>query len=405
MRIAVVTGRFPAWSVTFILDQITYALDHGCDVHVYASGPGEGAEHPEVHEYGLGSRIHYLPRSRQDMGRWRRGAAVWARILRHPRTSLFTLPHVHSRGELEDISGFLPHARFDVVHCHFASNAARILPALRSGVLRGKLLTTFHGYDVLHARPGAYPELFSSNAYYTANTNFLKRRAVELGAPEERIVRFPMGVRTQTFRPRARASETAGTSGLRLLTVARLVEFKGIEYGLRAFAQLRQEFPDCHYEIVGDGPLRVSLESLARELGVADYVHFMGAVARDGVLDAFARADVFVLPGVIDSRGQCEAQGVVLTEAQACSVPVVASRVGGIPEAVGEASATLVEPRNVPELVRELSALLRDPARRAAMAEAGPVFVAKSFDQDRLNAHLLAIYEAVAAGETPPRLS
>src|SRR5690606_9170336 len=184
MRIAVVTGRFPAWSVTFILDQITYALDHGCDVHIYASAPGEGTEHPEVRRYDLGSRIHYLPRSRQDIGRWRRGAVVWGRILRHPRTSLASLRYVRGRGELEDISGFLPRARYDVVHCHFANDAARIMPALRARVLGGDLLTTCHGYVVLKAEPGAYRELFSSNAYYTAKTNFLKERAVALGAPE-----------------------------------------------------------------------------------------------------------------------------------------------------------------------------------------------------------------------------
>jgi colanic acid/amylovoran biosynthesis glycosyltransferase len=400
MRIAVVTGRFPAWSVTFILDQITYALDHDCDVEVYASRPGEGAQHTEVERYDLARRTHYFPRTRHDLPRVPRSARVWAKLIRHPRIVLRALPHVRGRIQLEDLSGFLPRSDYDVVHCHFAPNAARVLPALRAGVLRGKLLATFHGYDILKAQPGDYAELFASDAFYTSNTNFLKQRAVELGCPEARIVRFPMGVDTKKFQVRA-PDTSQKPPKLLILTVARLVEFKGIEFGLRAFAKIAGDFPDARYEILGDGPLRAELEALAVQLGIADLVTFRGAATRDEVVQAFGAAQVFLLPGIVDAQGQCEAQGVVLIEAQACGVPIVASRIGGIPEAVGADSGVLVEPKDVTGLAGALATVLGDADRRAAMASAGPTFVTEQFDQERLNARLLAIYEAVAHGRHP----
>jgi colanic acid/amylovoran biosynthesis glycosyltransferase len=225
-----------------------------------------------------------------------------------------------------------------------------------------------------------------------ANSRFTAGRLRALGCPEERTVTLPMGVDTRRFCPPERPVAAPGT--LRVLTVARLVEAKGIEYALRAVAQLSARWPGLVYRVVGDGPLRADLERLAGELGLAGRVTFAGACSRDQVLAALAEADVFLLPSVVGRDGTEETQGVVLLEAQAMGLPVVASRIGGIPESmVDGGSGWLVPERDAGALAGRLEALLERPAEGRALGRAGRAWVEEKFDLRGLNDRLVEIYE------------
>ncbi len=176
-----------------------------------------------------------------------------------------------------------------------------------------------------------------------------------------------------------------------------MIELKGIEFGLRAFAKLLPTFPHAVYEICGDGPLRHSLEALAQQLGISHRVVFHGAQSRQSVIRAMQRASVFLMPGIVDRMGHCEAQGLVLLEAQACELPVVASRVGGMPEVLLDGQTSyLVEPGNIAETAQRLVTLLGDRELRERFGAAGRRFVHERFDQDHLNARLLTLYEQLA---------
>lgn len=398
MRIAVLAGIFPNVSTTFILDQIVCALEAGHEVDVYGTTPSPNpVQHPEVERFALAHRTRYLRFNHRATQPLQRVGLIAATLLSHPKLTLRVRRHTASVGRLCDSAVFFQGRSYDVVHCHFGTTAVRVLPAHAAGVLQGRLLVTFHGQDLMRRPVPDYDALFRSDAYYTANTQFLSQRARALGCPTERLLNFPMGVDVSRFLVNPRAREQ---SLPRVVSVGRLVEFKGFEYGLRAFAETLRVVPNAHYDICGDGPLRASLEALAKQLGIASHVRFHGALSRPNVQGLMSQAWVFLLPGVVDQQGQCEAQGVVLLEAQASGVPVVASRVGGIPEVVvdGETGA-LVESKNVAETAERLVALLSDAALRDRYGAAARAFVEQRFDQRQLNRRLLDVYTSLARGE------
>ncbi len=211
-----------------------------------------------------------------------------------------------------------------------------------------------------------------------------------------------MGVDLSRFK--TVALERRPRPGGRLITVGRLIECKGVEYAIRAIAILRNEWTDVTLDVVGEGPLRKDLEKLCVELNVSTAVKFHGALANDKVLVLLQESDIYVQPGIIASDGSREGQGIAVAEAQATGLPVVASRVGGIPEIVVEGeSAYLVTPKDVSELVCQISLLVRDPELRERMGAAGQDFVAQSLDQKVLANRWIAIYNDVIA--VPPQLT
>ena len=153
---------------------------------------------------------------------------------------------------------------------------------------------------------------------------------------------------------------------LEILSVGRLVAVKGQALVIEAVSTLSSRGLDARATIVGAGPTRDRLEALAAELGVGDRVAFTGAVGQDRIRELYAAADVFCLPSF------AEGVPVVLMEAMAMELPVVTSRIMGIPELVEDGvSGLLIAPGDVAGLDAALERLARDPAERRRLGEAG----------------------------------
>lgn len=161
----------------------------------------------------------------------------------------------------------------------------------------------------------------------------------------------PNAADTDIFHPSARTPDAAPA---RLVNVALHEEIKGLDVLLRGFARLANSHPDVGLELIGDGPLRGSLERLAAELGVADRVRFRGALAPRDVAEALRAADLFVL------SSRSETLGSAVIEALCTGLPVVATAVGGVPEVVGEEDGTLVTPSDPRSLATGVAAALND---------------------------------------------
>jgi colanic acid/amylovoran biosynthesis glycosyltransferase len=141
---------------------------------------------------------------------------------------------------------------------------------------------------------------------------------------------------------------------------------------------------------VGDGPRRQPLEALVRLLGLQNRVRFHGPLPEPAVLDLLERADLFVLPSVIASDGTMEGLPVVLVEALAAGVPVVATRISGVPELIRDGeTGLLAEPGRADDLRRAMSRLLADPSAARRRAEAGRTLVEQNHD-GRRSAEVLA---------------
>jgi glycosyltransferase involved in cell wall biosynthesis len=182
-----------------------------------------------------------------------------------------------------------------------------------------------------------------------------------IGRPQQ-FITIPSGVDLDAVRAASPVSLTSG--GPVIGTVGRLAPVKGLRYLLDAGPEILRRCPDARFLVVGDGEMRPSLEAQARGLGLADRVVFAGF--REDIPAVIAGMDVFVLPSLNEGMGR------VLVMAMALGKPIVATRVGGVPELLGDGKAgLLVPPRDPAALAEAILALLHDRTRAAALAEAG----------------------------------
>ncbi len=246
----------------------------------------------------------------------------------------------------------------DILHAVLESYAGFALILCRFTVPKAKRILTLQSTNTtLLLGP-----MHQSADRITAISNALIERAKTFGRTD--VVLIPNGIDLAGIRKACRAHPK--DSG-RVLFVGRLEPMKGVDTLLKAFAKAIQGLsPDVHLRIVGDGSLMNSLKALASELDINHRVMFAGRRGPDAVLDEFARAEIFC------GLSRSEALGNVFLEAQAAGCAVLATNVGGIPEIVKDGtSGILVQSDDIDAAASSLRDLLKDPAKRAALAREG----------------------------------
>lgn len=180
-----------------------------------------------------------------------------------------------------------------------------------------------------------------------------------------------------------------------ILAIGRLTTQKGFEYLIQAAPTVKAKRPQAHFLVAGDGPERARLEHLAAALGIADSVTWLGH--REDVANLMATADVVVLPSVREGTPY------VLLEALALARPVVATRVGGIPDVVRDGqTGLLVPPRDPAALTRAITWMLDHPAEAAIMGVCGRDLVEREFSAETMARRTAAVYREVLAKVKKP---
>lgn len=406
MKIAFLLRKFPVVSETFILDQITNLIDQGHQVDIYAIYEGEGITHRAYRDYHLHHRTLYPPQVPSNPTRrivkliflLLRNIKYWSALL--PTLNVFKYGRQAQSLYLTYLGLFLlnkPH-RYDIIHCHFGLMGLIGCDLRTLGFLKGKIVTSFHGMDV-NTYPkqhgiGIYRRLFQQGDLFTANSRFTIDKLCVLGCPVERIVKLPVGVNLADFE--ARESTIKDRQNLKIISVGRLVECKGFEYGIKAVASIKSSYPHLSYSLVGDGPLYPQLQSLIQSLNAASYIKLLGAQTQDLVREMYCESDIFMLPSIVGHDGAEEAQGLVLQEAQAAGLPVLSTLIGGIPDGVmdGE-SGYLVPQRDSEALANRLNHLLEHPKQRENMGRKGRKFVKEHYNQGALTQKLETLYASL----------
>ncbi len=392
LRILVMPGAYPVATQPWISGLAEGLLEAGHRVEVLATpsdAPGSKAG-PEARRLLQG--LHRVPTRPANM--LRRLLASFA-LLRaapqgvRPRIVRTLYPWRGGlRGTLlRDIflAGAAPHDVFyDIIHAHLGVNGVRASVLLDAGLLRGRLVVSFHGSDATRPltsrRAKRYRRLFACAALVTAPSRFLADRLEELGCPAHKLIVQPSGVDLSRFVFRARREPEDGS--VRILSVGRLAEQKGHRIAVEAVAGLRVRRPNVRYDIVGEGSQREPLEALIRERGLEAHVRLLGQRSHADVHARLEGAHVFLQPSVRGRTGSREALGVAVLEAQASGVPVLASDLGGLPEAV--TPEALVPAGDVEALRCRLDALIGAPDTWEARGRAGCDLVSKTFDQRAL---------------------
>ncbi len=166
-----------------------------------------------------------------------------------------------------------------------------------------------------------------------------------------------------------RAADASGTHEKAILFVGRLVERKGADELIRAFAELDGEVGEARLEIVGDGPEMGRLRELAKEAGVGEKTRFFGTLTGQRLYERFSNAYVFAMPSK-SAKGDVEGFGTVFLEAGLFGKPSIGTRSGGIPEAIRDGETGILIPEQDPEALREaLQELLSDEAKTHRLGE------------------------------------
>ncbi|GAA1301439.1 glycosyltransferase family 4 protein [Pseudonocardia xinjiangensis] len=250
----------------------------------------------------------------------------------------------------------------------------------RAGITR--VVASTHGHEVGWAMlPGARQALRrigSDTDALTTISRYTRGRVAAAFGPDAALEVMPSGIDTAVFRPdpaaRAELRRRHGLGDAPVVTcVSRLVARKGQDVLIRALPRLRERVPGTRLLIVGDGPDSHRLHRLAAATGTAEHVVFTGPVPAAELPAHHAVGDAFALPCRTRGRGlDVEGLGIVLLEAAACGLPVVAGDSGGAPETV-QAGRTghVVDGRDVEAVADALSSLLADPDRARTMGAAG----------------------------------
>ena len=292
-----------------------------------------------------------------------------------------------------------------LIHAHFGPDS---IYAMRlSDKLNIPFIVTFYGYDAtvsrkdmwLSGNPSFYQfllneeELKKKASVFIAFSSFLQKKLLERGYPKEKIVLLNSGIDTQKFSPKTQASDERY-----ILSVGRHTEKKGIDTLLKAFARIQHKHPDISVIQVGTGKLSSELQALAKELGIENKVRFLGAKPNELVQDLMRGAEIFCLPSQTAKNGDSEGLPLVILEAAASAIPIVATLHSAIPDAVIDGkNGFLVPEKDHSALAEKLDILLSDCTLTKNMGEAGREFICENFDIRKQTRKLEEIYDEVIA--------
>jgi glycosyltransferase involved in cell wall biosynthesis len=282
----------------------------------------------------------------------------------------------------------------DLIHAHFATDASAALPIQQR--LRAPLVVTLHGYDV-NSDDAALAKLGVGRAYLTRRkalhdrarlficvSEFIRRKALERGFPEEKLWVHPIGIDIDYFHPPAtRAPEPL------VLFVGRLAEVKGCTHLLSAMQRVEAQLPEAQLVVVGNGPLRSQLQ--AQAAATLRQCAFTGALISSVIREWMQRAALVAIPSDI-REGFC----LVACEAQAMQVPVVGFNGPGLSESVADGETGILVPqRNTAALADAITTLLTNESLAVRMGAAGRRRVEQRFNLMRQTALLELKYDEV----------
>jgi glycosyltransferase involved in cell wall biosynthesis len=289
--------------------------------------------------------------------------------------------------------------RYDIVHVHWPMPMALLAWAARRA-RPTPMVTTFYGIELRWVQ-SRLPFLrwlvrwaAKTSARAVAISTYTARELRKFIDVPVEVIPYTAELEAPSFAPRgARHAEPT------ILFVGRLIERKGVRHLIRALGNVRQRVA-ARLVLVGDGPERVPLEQCAREAGVATAVEFRGRVSDDDLRRAYANADVFVLPSVLDARQDTEGLGVVLLEAMNYGVPVIASDIGGITDIVQhERTGLLVKPGDENALAEALIRILSNADLSRSLGAAAQRRVSEEFSWDSIVDRWEDVYRRAVAPE------
>lgn len=418
MRTAIIVNKFPVISETFIINQIVGLVTRGHKVDIYnienISVNDSHKIHPDVENYHLLEMLRNQPQMPEN---------YILRVLKAIRLisnnfhkspllilrSLNFFKYGRRAASLQLLYltlKLLKAPAYDIIHCQFGILAIDGIILRDIGAIKGNLITSFRGYDiswfVQQYGKNVYDHLFVKGDFFLSNCNFFKNRAIQLGCDPQKIVVHGSGIDCSRFPFKDRYLHPE--QKIRITTTGRLVEKKGIEYGIRAMAKVAKIYPNLEYQIIGDGYLRKKLQQLIQSLNITDKVKLLGWKTHPEIIEILDQSDIFIAPSVTAKDGNQDAPVNTLKEAMIMGLPVIATTHGGIPELVQDGiSGCLVPERDAEAIAAKIIYLIEHPEIWSSMGRAGRAYVESHYDINKLNDELVEIYRQVMMNDLPTK--
>jgi colanic acid/amylovoran biosynthesis glycosyltransferase len=414
MKIAFFTNAFPMMSEAFIANSAAALVDAGHSVDIFGIGnvDATGLSVPEIEPLHLEQSTTNIRWPDSRATRWRQLPETLRTLVReHGASSLIRLrPDIYRRTFM-DLSAIYQAAKlpaqghYDIIHCQFAPLAEHVIKHRRAGFLSGQLVVNFRGYDIseLIATHGEhlYDHIWPEADAFISNCEYFRQRAIAIGCPQDRISVVGSGLRLESFPFQPPAPEDSGT--IRFLMVGRLIERKGFHIALAALGRFaRTSGRAVHVDIVGDGPLRNTLQELATSCGLGEAVTLHGAQSHAAIADFIRQCDVFIAPSMTCPKGSQDGPVNTLKEAMAIGRPVIGTRHGGISELVidGE-TGVLCEEGSVEALEQATHRILGMRDAWPQMLARARTSVEQTYALSRTTEDLIGVYESILSPIPP----
>jgi glycosyltransferase involved in cell wall biosynthesis len=396
MRLGYLYSRYPVISQTFCDAEMLALERHGIELVI-------GSVYPPLtslrHEYisRLSAPIHYAPPQEilRILERNAKNTRKWPRDLveqHEGRHGPVAKAEQRARNALY-FAEFFARSGVDHVHVHFANRAAHTAVFLKeiSGI---PFSVTAHGQDFMKdlGSDDLLREICAAAEFVAAETDYsrdlLRRRCPDSAAKIHRVYN---GIDLERF-PAPRSRNGHGIP--RIVSVGRLVAFKGFDDLIDACAELARRRIDFVCDIIGDGPLRETLQAKIKQLDLSSRVNLLGSLSQGAVLEKLQAVDIFALASTTDAQGATDVFPTVILEAMASARPVVSTRLAGIPELVVDGqTGMLAPPSDSNALAHALEQLLRDPELRLRFGDAGRARIEQDFRIEQTVAPLIEMLE------------
>lgn len=402
MKIAFLVSAFPTVAETFVLNQIVGLIDLGHDVHIFAGRAGGNVKiHDNYEKYNLSKKTRYYQIPKNKIFRIVKAIFLIIRYAPDNYDVIFRSLNIFRYGKqawslslLFMSIPLLERGPFDIIHSQFGTLGPSAVSLNQIRPSNCKIVTSIRGYDVtvfLKNNPGIYHELFREGDLFLPVCEFLKERLIQEGCEEKKIVVHYSGIDCSKFEYVQRQRVLG--EPIKVLTIARLVEKKGVAFAIDAVSRLLSKGEKIEYTVVGDGMLREKLQQLIEDMGIERQVKLLGWKTHEEVRMLLEESHVLVAPSLTSGSGDQEGIPNAIKEAMASGLPVISTFHSGIPELVTDGvSGFLVPERDAASLADSLAYLISHPEICNEMGKAGRMQVEQKFDTHRLNKELEELY-------------
>lgn len=394
----ILTRTFPNIVQTYVLNHITSLKNSGIDTVIISEDiPQHQEMHPKVDKFNLLNDTIYVKSDLLGSIKYLFLIPFSFKHFRNLQKVIFSniwkkYGIKYGIKTLVRVS-FLSIKDIDVIHSHSLFSSYDYL--FLKDIFGIPLTTTFHGLvpnNVKMLEERKIASVLDSGDAFFVNTNFAREQLENYGCPPEKIHIIPQGTDLSDFDDRKVSINK--DKPIIILSVGRLSIEKGFHIAIQAIAKLVDEFPNIEYRVVGNGLERTNLQNLIEKLELNNNVILHGSLTTKELAAQYSQAHIFILPSIDLHDGfHVETQGVVLQEAQASGIPVIASKTGGIPEVIRDnETGLLFEEANENQLAEKIQLLINNQDFCQSISMNGRKDVESRFDINGINRQLINVY-------------